>query len=168
MLRYNKNTDDKLTLSDLLNIIDGVIETPNRIIVMTTNKPEILDKALIRPGRIDIKINFTKSIEYNIKEILFHFWKKDEPSDSKLKEYIFESDLSEFNSIYTPAEIIDMCRKSNSFDETIELMKQILIEKNETETNSSVSSLECTEEVNDEDNMSNVSREKYSDSESED
>lgn len=37
----------------LLNVLDGVVDTPNRILVMTTNHPEKLDPALIRPGRID-------------------------------------------------------------------------------------------------------------------
>ena len=32
---------------------DGVVDCPNRILVMTTNHPEKLDAALIRPGRID-------------------------------------------------------------------------------------------------------------------
>ncbi|KAG1666901.1 hypothetical protein FOA52_013535 [Chlamydomonas sp. UWO 241] len=42
---------DKLNLATLLNVLDGVIDTPERIIVMTTNFPELLE--LIRPGRIN-------------------------------------------------------------------------------------------------------------------
>lgn len=49
---------EKLTLSALLNILDGILETPGRIIIMTSNYPEMLDSALIRPGRIDLKITF--------------------------------------------------------------------------------------------------------------
>lgn len=44
---------DKLDLSGLLNVLDGVVDCPNRILIMTTNHPEKLDPALIRPGRID-------------------------------------------------------------------------------------------------------------------
>ena len=47
---------DRLNLSGLLNVLDGVVDTPERIVVMTTNHPEILDPALIRPGRIDQKL----------------------------------------------------------------------------------------------------------------
>merc|ERR1711874_666891 len=47
---------DKLNLSGLLNVLDGVVDTPERILIMTTNHPEHLDPALIRPGRIDKKI----------------------------------------------------------------------------------------------------------------
>ncbi|EFY98066.1 BCS1 and ATPase (AAA) domain protein [Metarhizium robertsii] len=42
----------------LLNAIDGVAAQEGRILIMTTNKPESLDEALIRPGRVDVKIGF--------------------------------------------------------------------------------------------------------------
>lgn len=47
---------DKLDLSGLLNVLDGVVETPGRIIVMATKNPELVDPALIRPGRISCKV----------------------------------------------------------------------------------------------------------------
>merc|ERR1739841_35546 len=47
---------DELNLSGLLNVLDGVVDTPGRMLVMTTNHPELLDPALIRPGRIDKKL----------------------------------------------------------------------------------------------------------------
>ena len=34
----------------MLNVLDGVVDCPNRIVVMTSNHPEKLDPALIRPG----------------------------------------------------------------------------------------------------------------------
>lgn len=43
-------------LSKLLNALDGIISIHGRIIIMTTNHPEKLDDAFIRPGRIDHKI----------------------------------------------------------------------------------------------------------------
>ncbi|EFJ51652.1 hypothetical protein VOLCADRAFT_116304 [Volvox carteri f. nagariensis] len=48
--------DDDLNLAGLLNVLDGVVDTPNRIVIMTTNHPEKLDPALIRPGRINKKV----------------------------------------------------------------------------------------------------------------
>eukprot|EP00752_Nemacystus_decipiens_P016297 g14574.t1 len=47
------NKYDKLDLSGLLNALDGVVDTPGRIVVLTTNVVDILDPALIRPGRVD-------------------------------------------------------------------------------------------------------------------
>jgi chaperone BCS1 len=42
-----------VTLSALLNAIDGVFSRDGRILIMTTNHPEKLDPALRRPGRVD-------------------------------------------------------------------------------------------------------------------
>ncbi|RAQ70220.1 hypothetical protein AFCA_011037 [Aspergillus flavus] len=46
-----------VTLSAVLNAIDGVAAQENRVLIMTTNHPERLDPALTRPGRVDMKIN---------------------------------------------------------------------------------------------------------------
>jgi len=43
-----------VTFSGFLNALDGVASGEERIIFMTTNHVEILDPALIRPGRVDL------------------------------------------------------------------------------------------------------------------
>ena len=50
---------DELNLGELLNIFDGGVEVPGRIIVMLSNYPERIDSALMRPGRIDVHIEFS-------------------------------------------------------------------------------------------------------------
>ncbi|KZV90312.1 P-loop containing nucleoside triphosphate hydrolase protein [Exidia glandulosa HHB12029] len=50
-----------VTLSGLLNLIDGVWSEEGRLLFATTNHIEKLDPALIRPGRIDVKISYTAS-----------------------------------------------------------------------------------------------------------
>jgi len=51
----------RLSLSGLLNILDGVASQEGRILIMTTNHLEKLDKALIRPGRVDMIIKFDRA-----------------------------------------------------------------------------------------------------------
>ncbi|OJJ57999.1 hypothetical protein ASPSYDRAFT_69161 [Aspergillus sydowii CBS 593.65] len=58
-----------VSLSGLLNVIDGVAACEGRILVMTTNHPEKLDPALVRPGRIDMSIAFRYSTAGDIKEL---------------------------------------------------------------------------------------------------
>jgi chaperone BCS1 len=48
----------RISLSALLNIIDGVAATEGRILIMTTNPLDKLDDALIRPGRVDMTVKF--------------------------------------------------------------------------------------------------------------
>ncbi|TWU75054.1 hypothetical protein ED733_006530 [Metarhizium rileyi] len=48
----------RVSLSGLLNILDGVASQEGRILIMTTNYIEKLDRALIRPGRIDMVVPF--------------------------------------------------------------------------------------------------------------
>lgn len=50
------NNNDDISLSTLLNILDGIMSLNNCIYVATTNHIERLDKALIRPGRFDVSI----------------------------------------------------------------------------------------------------------------
>merc|ERR1719488_307105 len=65
---------DKLNLSGLLNVLDGVVDTPERIVVMTTNHPEILDPALIRPGRIDQKLLLSHMKPHNVMAMIEHYF----------------------------------------------------------------------------------------------
>ncbi|KAF6832593.1 hypothetical protein CMUS01_06879 [Colletotrichum musicola] len=53
----------RLSLSGLLNILDGVASQEGRVLIMTTNHIEKLDKALIRPGRVDMVVKFTMADE---------------------------------------------------------------------------------------------------------
>ena len=52
----SQDAKDKLDLAGLLNVLDGVVDCPGRIVVMTSNHPEKLDPALIRPGRVNLKL----------------------------------------------------------------------------------------------------------------
>lgn len=54
----NTPVQGQLSLSALLNILDGVAAQEGRVLIMTTNHLESLDKALIRPGRVDMIIPF--------------------------------------------------------------------------------------------------------------
>jgi hypothetical protein len=67
--KCDKDTADKLTLGSILEIIDGLVECPGRIIIMTTNHKDHIDPALLRPGRIDMEIEFKKLRRCHIMEI---------------------------------------------------------------------------------------------------
>ncbi|KAL8699475.1 MAG: hypothetical protein Q9201_005985 [Fulgogasparrea decipioides] len=66
-----------ISLSGLLNAIDGVASHEGRVLLMTTNCPEKLDEALIRPGRIDMKISFTKATRAQMNELFVRMYSPD-------------------------------------------------------------------------------------------
>lgn len=49
-----EDVQSRITFSGLLNIIDGVAAQQGRMFFFTTNHLELLDAALIRPGRVDV------------------------------------------------------------------------------------------------------------------
>lgn len=51
-----ESTRTKVTLSALLNAIDGPAAVEGRILVLTSNRANTLDEALVRPGRVDCKV----------------------------------------------------------------------------------------------------------------
>lgn len=59
-----------ISLKDLLEVFDGYNYFKNCVVIITTNNIEKLDPALIRPGRIDHKIEFTYAAPEQIGEIL--------------------------------------------------------------------------------------------------
>lgn len=47
-----------ITLAAMLEATDGISSPENIIVIMSTNRKEVLDEALLRPGRIDMKVHF--------------------------------------------------------------------------------------------------------------
>ena len=54
--RYGSNSEHEQTLNQLLGEIDGFDSSKGIVCLAATNRPEILDKALLRPGRFDRRI----------------------------------------------------------------------------------------------------------------
>ncbi|KAI4207452.1 MAG: hypothetical protein LQ346_000581 [Caloplaca aetnensis] len=74
-----------ISLSGLLNAIDGVASHEGRVLLMTTNFPEKLDEALIRPGRIDKKIFFTKATRSQMTELFIRMYSPDAEAKTATK-----------------------------------------------------------------------------------
>lgn len=63
-----------ISLSGLLNAIDGVASHEGRVLIMTTNKPEDLDEALIRPGRVDLQVSFSNATQDQARELFMRMY----------------------------------------------------------------------------------------------
>jgi hypothetical protein len=77
---------ESIDLSFLLNLLDGTLEANGRILIITTNFPERIDRALIRPGRIDMIVKFKHCNRAVIREMLDSFYDKpvELPEDASL------------------------------------------------------------------------------------
>jgi hypothetical protein len=102
---------DTLNLAGLLNVLDGVVDTPERIVVMTTNHPEILDPALIRPGRIDQRLLLGYMRWQNVVEMIKHYFQLgteglDESLVRRVREAILGNDAKGLPALnLTPAQV---------------------------------------------------------------
>lgn len=63
-----------VTFSGLLNALDGVASAEEVITFMTTNHPEKLDPALLRPGRIDVKILIDNASDFQVEQMFMRFY----------------------------------------------------------------------------------------------
>ena len=107
MNKYMKK--EKLTLSGILNVLDGIIEINGSIIIFTTNHPEKLDEAFKRPGRITLTMELKKmlAVEAN-KLIKYKFGKKID----NIHDYVF-----------TPALLSSYCMIASDFNELKQLIE---------------------------------------------
>ena len=76
--RDQRSAAVSLTFSGLLNALDGVASTEERVIFMTTNHIERLDPALIRPGRVDVRLYIGMASEWQRSEMWRRFYEGEE------------------------------------------------------------------------------------------
>uniref|UniRef100_A0A914Y5B5 Mitochondrial chaperone BCS1 n=1 Tax=Panagrolaimus superbus TaxID=310955 RepID=A0A914Y5B5_9BILA len=98
----NKNTvDSSITLSGLLNAIDGIASSEERILFMTTNYKEHLDSAIIRPGRIDFQVYLGLCTPEMTKKMFKRFFEN--VSEELINK--FSEATSKFDKSFSPAEL---------------------------------------------------------------
>jgi SpoVK/Ycf46/Vps4 family AAA+-type ATPase len=91
-------------LDDILNLWDGLRETPGRVLIISSNCYGDLDPALIRPGRIDVTLELGNPDHEIIAQLYKHLTNKTIPE--KLLKKIKPN-------FYSQAEIINMYLSSN-------------------------------------------------------
>ena len=100
--KKEKKRKTELTLADILETLDGVMEMDGRMLVITTNYPDKLDAALTRPGRIDLSLEFKRCTSDTLRQMYLHFCSSDD-SDNDMWPDNFDKEALPC-SIWTPAE----------------------------------------------------------------
>jgi SpoVK/Ycf46/Vps4 family AAA+-type ATPase len=134
-----KPNPDALSLSGLLNVLDGVVDTPGRIVIMTTNHPEMLDPALIRPGRVDKKLLLGRMRAADVICMLEHYFQTqlDNRQVMRLEEAINGRESSSSGTgvpvlKLTPAQVEQMAAEHDELDcmiAAIEKLNPALVKK---------------------------------------
>ncbi|KAF4659263.1 hypothetical protein FOL46_006648 [Perkinsus olseni] len=115
---------DKLSLSGLLNALDGIVDSPGRILVMTTNHPDRLDPALIRPGRINKRIHMGWMLPDMATEMLSHYLGARPSVDQQTEiDHLFRG----FN--ISPATLEQTCAEFDTIGEVLDSLKSRLKEE---------------------------------------
>lgn len=79
----NEKEEDSLkdlfkgSLSDILNSLDGIISCHGRILIMTTNHIEKIDQAILRPGRVDLKVELGYINDETFKQFIKIFFNEE-------------------------------------------------------------------------------------------
>jgi hypothetical protein len=97
--RQKESEKETIDLSFLLNLLDGTLESNGRVLIITTNFPERIDRALIRPGRVDMIVNFRKANVTVLREMVSSFYDGRDVSDSFSEELNYKWTPAEINQI---------------------------------------------------------------------
>jgi len=87
-----------VTLSGLLNTLDGIATPHGLLTVLTTNRPEVLDDAVIRPGRIDLTEHFSVADDDQVARLVGRYYDQPAPDAAGLGGV-------------APADVVEVCKR---------------------------------------------------------
>ena len=109
--RQKETEKEAIDLSFLLNLLDGTLEANGRILIITTNFPERIDRALIRPGRVDMIVHFQPCSRAVLQEMVDAFYDRPVPlpEDPGLEGKWTPAEVNQvlFRNFETPAKAVE-------------------------------------------------------------
>ena len=112
---------DELNLSCVLNVLDGINELHNVMVIITTNHFEDIDEAFLRTGRFDFKLELKRASQKSIVEMISNRYEitiedlyKYHPNIKNIKD-----------EILVPSDVCQICFKNDTIESCI---SQILLE----------------------------------------
>ncbi|MEF8847961.1 MAG: CDC48 family AAA ATPase [Candidatus Thermoplasmatota archaeon] len=94
-------------ISQLLTELDGLEELKDIVVIAATNRPDLIDTALLRPGRFD-KLLYVQQPDKESRKEIFKIHLKNKP----LAKKVDIDDLADKTKGYTGADIAALCKES--------------------------------------------------------
>lgn len=131
------NNKSNVTFSALLNVLDGISSPKGLIIIITCNHVDKFEKALLRPGRINMMIKFTRITKTQLVDLLkIHSLNLEKEIINKIFTLCVEKDLvtatiSEFLFRHRRKKLSD-AEYLNLFEEYLEEINPVFVKKTAT------------------------------------
>ena len=129
----DKSRDNTVSFSCILNFLDGVYSKEDLVTIITTNHLSRLDKAIIRPMRINKIINFTYCTKYQYEVIFIKFF--GDEYLNLMKEIYKIIKNKKFTTSMLQNWIIAFLFKPDELLDNIKLFEEIINTSSEKETN---------------------------------
>lgn len=114
----SRGADSPIDLAYLLQKLDGLVSAQDRIIIATTNHPDKINPALLRPGRFDIKLCLGNCTHKMVAEILQYYYKDGGCGDEKETRNIYEEVMRAPipDKVISPLELMNRAMQAESFE----------------------------------------------------
>jgi ATP-dependent 26S proteasome regulatory subunit len=116
----DKAVNGKLELGHILSKIDGIESNEDAIYIATTNRIDVLDDALIRPGRFGFKLELSYCDRDMLTDIISMILGLNESNRTYLYEHIPDKAINNIK----PVEIIQQCQIENDLERIIKYLKK--------------------------------------------
>jgi hypothetical protein len=110
--QMTRRIDDELTLECVLNVMDGIVELHDAMLIFTTNHIEKIDPAFMRPGRIDYILELKPATVRVIREMIEYKFRALNIDFEKYTEYFAKMK----DCVISPAEVQNICFKYSHID----------------------------------------------------
>jgi hypothetical protein len=112
-----KNNKNKLDIGYLLQKLDGLETAEDRMIIATTNNPDKINPALLRPGRFDLKLCLGNCTQDMYGKILENYYKGEEDVYNR----VLKEGIPDYK--YSPLELMNMSMQCESLSVLLEKCK---------------------------------------------
>jgi hypothetical protein len=106
------------TFSGFLNVLDGMAELHDLILVITTNKPDKFDPAFIRPGRIDLMLDLKGMTTRMVRQMMEYYFHPDVMNERTVN--VLEDYMKNRETELAPCVVEEVCQLAHNVEEAVE------------------------------------------------